>query len=57
LFAWLFVNQHLHRLQIAGGILVLIGIAVVRADERAPVLDVEPVGSPAPVRPAARSLS
>jgi drug/metabolite transporter (DMT)-like permease len=38
LFAWLFVNQHLDRLQIAGGVLVLIGIAVVRADERDPVL-------------------
>jgi drug/metabolite transporter (DMT)-like permease len=57
LFAWLFVNQHLHRLQIAGGVLVLIGIAVVRADEREPVVEVEPIATAAPARPAARSLS
>jgi drug/metabolite transporter (DMT)-like permease len=56
LFAWLFVNQHLHRLQIVGGVLVLIGIAVVRADEREPV-QVEPAAQPAPVRPTARSIS
>lgn len=32
-FAWLGLGQHLHSLQIVGGILVLIGIAVVKADE------------------------
>jgi drug/metabolite transporter (DMT)-like permease len=52
LFAWLFVNQHLHRLQIVGGVLVLIGIAVVRADEREPVVDIEPTPAPAPVGPS-----
>jgi drug/metabolite transporter (DMT)-like permease len=53
LFAWLFVGQHLHRLQIAGGVLVLIGIAVVRADERDLALAVQPTAPPAPVRPVA----
>jgi drug/metabolite transporter (DMT)-like permease len=37
LFAWLFLDQHLHPLQIAGGVLVLAGIAIIRADEREPV--------------------
>jgi drug/metabolite transporter (DMT)-like permease len=39
LFAWLFLGQHLRSLQIAGGVLVLIGIAIIRADERVPVTD------------------
>jgi drug/metabolite transporter (DMT)-like permease len=42
LFAWLFLGQHLRVLQIAGGVLVLIGIAVVRADERDPVPELAP---------------
>jgi drug/metabolite transporter (DMT)-like permease len=46
LFAWLFLDQHLHALQIAGGALVLVGIAVIRADERDVVLDPEPVPEP-----------
>jgi drug/metabolite transporter (DMT)-like permease len=41
LFAWLFLDQHLHPLQIAGGVLVLVGIAIVRADERQPLPDPE----------------
>jgi drug/metabolite transporter (DMT)-like permease len=32
-FAWLGLGQHLHSLQILGGVLVLIGIGIVRADE------------------------
>jgi drug/metabolite transporter (DMT)-like permease len=46
LFAWLFLDQHLHALQIAGGVLVLVGIAVIRADERDVVLDPEPLPEP-----------
>ena len=33
MFAWLGLGQHLDGLQIVGGVLVLIGIGVVRADE------------------------
>jgi drug/metabolite transporter (DMT)-like permease len=39
LFAWLFLDQHLRALQIAGGVLVLAGIAIIRADERQPLPD------------------
>jgi drug/metabolite transporter (DMT)-like permease len=39
LFAWLFLDQHLGALQIAGGVLVLAGIAIIRADERQPLPD------------------
>jgi drug/metabolite transporter (DMT)-like permease len=39
LFAWLFLDQHLHASQIVGGVLVLVGIAIIRADEREPTLE------------------
>jgi drug/metabolite transporter (DMT)-like permease len=47
-FAWLFLDQHLHPSQIVGGVLVLAGIAIVRVDERDTALDPEPLPEPEP---------
>ena len=46
-FAWLLVGQHLDVVQLLGGVLVLAGIALVRADEmRAPGAAPDPVTAP-----------
>jgi drug/metabolite transporter (DMT)-like permease len=52
IFAWLLLGQRLGAEQIAGGLLVIAGIALVRLDERAPA-----AGAPAPTRPEASPLA
>jgi drug/metabolite transporter (DMT)-like permease len=56
LVAWLLLGELPTGIQLAGGVLIIAGVAIVRVDEMRPaVVDHGPADQPSPVQPPAMS--